>query len=239
MGRGLRYANGIMRAPEAKRSGIRVFLVDDHPIVREGVRSYLTNHSISIVGEASDAKEALRKVKKLAPDVIVLDVNLPSIDGGELAVRLRRLVPKTKLIAFSIHSSEEYVVRMARCGVQGYVTKDQPAGELLEAIKHVFQGGLHFPAGMNDALVAPAPKSSPDRPGAAELTSRELEVLTSLAEGFSNKSIAVKLGISVRTAETHRENLSHKLNILTVAGLTKYAIKRGLTSLGSPVEPKP
>lgn len=220
-----------MRAPAVKQSNIKVFLVDDHPIVREGVRSYLTNHAITVVGEASDANETLRKVKKLAPDVVVLDVNLPSIDGGELARRLRRLVPKTKLIAFSIHSSEEYVVKMARCGVQGYVTKDQPAGDLLEAIKHVFSGGLHFPAGMTDALLAPAPESSPGQPGGAALTGRELEVLTMLAEGLSNKAIAAKLGISVRTAETHRENLSHKLNILTVAGLTKYAITHGLTVL--------
>jgi two-component system nitrate/nitrite response regulator NarL len=227
-----------MHATVVKPRNIRVFLVDDHPIVREGVRSYLTHHSIAVVGEASDAKEALRKVKKLAPDVIVLDVNLPSIDGGELARRLRRLVPKTKLIAFSIHSSEEYVVKMARCGVQGYVTKDQPAGDLLLAIKDVAAGGLHFPAGMTDALLAPAPASS-DQPNAAALTDRELEVLTLLAEGHSNKSIAAKLGISVRTSETHRENLSHKLNILTVAGLTKHAIKLGLTSLGSPAEPKP
>src|ERR1035437_5538474 len=117
-----------MRATEGEKSRVKVFLVDDHPVVREGVRTYLSNHAITVVGEASDAKEALRKVKKLAPAVIVLDVNLPSIDGGELARRLRRFIPKAKLIAFSIHSSEEYVVRMARCGVQGYVTKDQPAG---------------------------------------------------------------------------------------------------------------
>ena len=218
-----------------KRKEIRVFLVDDHPIVREGVRSFLTHHAISVVGEASDAKEALRKVRKSAPDVLVLDVNLPVIDGGELARRLRRLVPKTKLIAFSIHSSEAYVVKMARCGVQGYVTKDQPAGDLLKAIKRVFEGGLHFPPGMTNALLAPMPASAVDQADGAALTVRELEVLTLLCEGLSNKSVASKLGISVRTAETHRENLSRKLKIATVAGLTKYALKRGLTSLGGPV----
>jgi two-component system nitrate/nitrite response regulator NarL len=226
-----------VREADGKRGNIRVFLVDDHPIVREGVRSYLTNHAIAVVGEASDAMETLRKIKKLAPDVIVLDVNLPTIDGGELARRLRRLVPKTKLIAFSIHSSEAYVVKMARCGVHGYVTKDQPAGDLLEAIKRVYSGDLHFPAGMTDALLAPS--SSPEKEEGAALTSRELEVLGLLAEGLSNKGIGGKLGISVRTAETHRENLSRKLNILTVAGLTKYAIKQGLTSLGPPASSKP
>lgn len=217
-----------MNARDGKPARIKVFLVDDHPVVREGVRSYLANHGIAIVGEASDAKEALRKVKKLAPDVIVLDVNLPLIDGGELARRLRRLVPKTKLIAFSIHSSVEYVVKMARCGVQGYVTKSQPAGDLLAAIQDVAAGGLHFPAGMIDVLLAP-PEDAPA--GGAVLTSRELEVLTLLSEGFSNKAVAARLGINVRTAETHRENLTHKLNILTVAGLTKYAIAHGLTAL--------
>ncbi len=216
--------------PEGKANKIKVFLVDDHPVVREGVRSYLASHAIEVVGEASDAPEALRKVIKAAPDVIVVDVNLPTLDGGELTRRLRRLVPRARIIAFSIHSSEEYVVRMARCGAQGYVVKDQPTSELLEAIRHVFRGGLHFPAGMTDSLLAPAPETSSPQNGPA-LTGREREVLTLLAEGLSNKAIAEKLGISVRTAETHREHLARKLEIHTVAGLTKYAIQHGLSSL--------
>lgn len=208
-----------------------MFLVDDHPIVREGVRFYLTHHAITIVGEASDAKECLRKVVKAAPDVVVLDVNLPEIDGGELARRLRKLAPKVKLIAFSLHSSPEYVIKMARCGVQGYVTKDQPAGDLLAAIKRVASGGLHFPASMSDALLAPGENEPKEGSQTSALTIREREVLALLAGGSSNKGIAAKLGISVRTAETHRENLARKLKIPTVAGLTKYAIKQGLTSL--------
>lgn len=212
-------------------SRIRVFLVDDHPVVREGVRTYLADHAITVVGEAGDAREALRKVKRLAPDVIVLDVNLPEIDGGELARRLRRLVPMSRLIAFSIHSSAEYVVKMARCGVQGYVAKDRPPFELVEAIRHVHQGGLHFPAGMTDILVGAAPGAPSEASGGAALTARETEVLTLLSEGYSNKAVAAELGISVRTAETHRENLTHKLRIATVAGLTKYAISHGLTAL--------
>ena len=146
--------------PNDKAKKIKVFLVDDHPIVREGVRSYLISHGISVTGEASDAPEALRKIRKQAPEVIVLDVNLPSMDGGELARRLKRLVPKARMIAFSIHSSEEYVIRMARCGVQGYVMKDQPTSELLDAIRQVAGGGLHFPAGMADSLLNPVPKCS-------------------------------------------------------------------------------
>lgn len=214
-----------------KDNKIRVFMVDDHPSVREGMRSYLTGRGIAVVGEASDAPEALRKVKKLAPDVIVLDVNLPSMDGWDLARRLRRLVPKSRILAFSIHSSEEYMVKMARSGARGYVTKDQPTAELLAGIRHVFRDGLHFPAGMTDPARAGAGGASAGRPRNAGLTGRELGVLTLLAEGFSNKGVAARLGIGVRTAETHREHLSHKLNIMTVAGLTKYALRHGLTSL--------
>ncbi len=218
---------------------IKVFLVDDHPAVREGVRSYLTAQgSVSVVGEAADAKEALRKVKKLAPEVIILDVNLPSLDGGELARRLRLTVPAAKIIGFSVHASQEYVVRMARCGAHGYVMKDAPTAKLVEAIQQVHKGGLYFPPEMSDAILSPESKPSSEEEGKVVLTTREREVLTLLAEGLANKEVARKLGISVRTAETHREHVSHKLNIMTIAGLTKYAIQHGLTSLGLPAQPK-
>jgi len=145
-----------MKAEKQKK--IRVFLIDDHPIVREGVRTYLASRDIEVVGEAGDAPEAFRKVRKLAPEVIVLDVNLPSMDGWEVARSLRRLVPKSRIIAFSIHSSEEYVLRMARCGASGYVMKSQPTSELFDAIKQVFQGGQYFPAGMNEVVPAKGKK---------------------------------------------------------------------------------
>lgn len=213
---------------------IKVFLVDDHPAIREGVSSYLTARGpISVVGEASDDKEALRKLKKLAPDVVVLDINLPGVDGGELAKRLRQLHPRAKLIAFSIHASQEYVVRMARCGAHGYVMKDMPTSKLIEAIERVHAGGLFFPPGMTDAILAPGSKTSSDD-ARATLTAREREVLVLLAEGMANKEVARKLGISVRTAETHREHLSRKLGIAPIAGLTKYAIQHGLTPLTLP-----
>ncbi|MBI4679214.1 MAG: response regulator transcription factor [Elusimicrobia bacterium] len=214
------------------RGRIKVFLVDDHPIVREGVRSYLSGQgSIAVVGEASDGAEALRKARALSPDVFVLDISLPSLDGGELARRLRRAVPKARVVAFSIHSSEEYVVRMARCGARGYVMKDEPTSNLLEAIKRVAKGGLYFPPDMTDAVLSLEGKLPATRRGVASLSAREREVLVLVAEGMANKQIARKLGLSVRTAEAHRERLSRKLSIRTVAGLTKYAIRHGLTSL--------
>jgi two-component system nitrate/nitrite response regulator NarL len=209
---------------------IRVLLVDDHPVVSEGVRAYLSGHGIDVAGQASDALEALAKAEKLRPDVIVLDVNLPSMDGGELARRLRRRVPKSRIIAFSIHSSEEYVVRMARCGARGYVMKDQPTADLLEGIRHVHLGGLYFPPAMADVLLSPHAAVAAPGSGSA-LTGRELEVLALVSGGFSNKEAAARLGISVRTVETHREHLSRKLHIPTAAGLTKYAIRHGLTTL--------
>ncbi|MBI5883790.1 MAG: response regulator transcription factor [Elusimicrobia bacterium] len=213
------------------RGKIKVFLVDDHPIVREGVRSYLDGQSsVSVVGEAADAGEAMRKAKTSSPDVIVLDISLPSLDGGELARRLRKTLPKARIIAFSIHASEEYVVRMARCGAHGYVMKDEPTSNLLTAIKRVAGGGLSFPADMTDAVLSP---ESPRKAAGSgpSLTGREREVLALVAEGMPNKQIARKLGISVRTAEAHRERLSRKLSIRTVAGLTKFAIRHGLSSL--------
>lgn len=214
-----------------KKSGavIKIFLVDDHPVVREGVRACLNGQAgFSVVGEAADDKEALRKLRKAAPEIVILDVSLPGLDGGELARRLRQAVPGVKIIVFSIHASQEYVVRMARCGAHGYVMKDGPSAKLIEAIRHVHGGGLYFPPAMSDALLAP---EAPEAARGAVLTPRETEVLSLLAEGLANKEVARKLGISVRTAETHREHLSHKLNILTVSGLTKYAIQHGLTSL--------
>jgi two-component system nitrate/nitrite response regulator NarL len=218
---------------------IKVFLVDDHPAVREGVRACLTSQgSFQVVGEAGDDKEALRKLKKSAADIVLLDVNLPSLDGGELARRLRQEVPGAKLIAFSIHNSQEHVVRMARCGVHGYVTKDAPVAKLVEAIFHVHKGGIYFPADMTDAILSPGTKPVGSEAKEA-LTTREREVLVLLSEGLANKEVARKLGISVRTAETHREHILRKLGITTIAALTKYAIQHGLTSLGTTsVNPK-
>jgi two-component system nitrate/nitrite response regulator NarL len=228
----------VKKAKPKNAAKIKVFLVDDHPAIREGVGSYLTSKGpIAVVGEAADDAEALRKLKKLAPDVIVLDINLPGVDGGELAKRLRQTVPRAKLIAFSIHASQEYVVRMARCGVHGYVMKDMPTSKLIDAIERVHKGGLFFPPGMTDAILAPASKSSTDE-ARAVLTAREREVLVLLADGLANKEVARKLGISVRTAETHREHLSRKLGIAPIAGLTKYAIQHGMTPLSLPV-PEP
>jgi len=217
---------------------VRVFLVDNHPIVRDGIRACLSFKGIvAVVGEAGDEKEALRRLKKAMPDVILLDISLPGLGGVELARRLRQRSPRSKIIAFSMHAGEEYVVRMARSGVHGYVMKDMPTSVLVEAIHRVHEGGLYFPPDMCDAVLSSedAPRTADEK---APMTPREREVLALLAEGMANKQVARRLGISVRTVETHREHLSRKLGIPSVAGLTKYAVRHGLTSLGAsaPIE---
>jgi len=212
---------------------IRIFLIDHHPVVREGVRAYLAGRrGLFVVGEASDDKEALRKLRKAAPEIVILDVNLPGTDGVELARQMRQIVPGVKIIVFSLHAGQEYAVLMARCGAHGYVTKDQPMAKLIEAVQKVHKGGLFLPAGMADTILAP--DATPSDPA---LTMRELEVLSLIAEGLANKEVGRKLGISVRTAETHRLHLSRKLGINSVSGLTKYAIQHGLTELDA-AEPK-
>ncbi len=220
-----------MSPAAVRRRKIRVFLIDAHPLVRDGVRSYLTHHGIAVVGEAAGAAQALRRVKALAPDVVVLDADRPTGGGGGSVRRLRVAVPTAKLVAFSIHSSQEYVVKMARCGVQGYVTKDQPAADLLAAIVRVSEGGLSFPPGMSDALLAPGLGLPAARASGEALTGRESVVLGLLAEGLSNAGVAAKLGVSLRTAENHREHLARKLGLRAVSGLTRYALAHGLTVL--------
>jgi two-component system nitrate/nitrite response regulator NarL len=211
-----------------KIRAVKLFLVDDHPAVREGLRSYLNRrHSIHVVGEAASGAEALRKLKKVRADVVVLDVELPGMDGGELASRLSRAAPSAKLVAFSLHAGQEQVVRMARSGVHGYVTKEAPPDKLMSAILRVHEGGLFFPEAMADAILAPEVRAHDD----AELTEREREVLSLLADGLANKQIGARLGINIRTVESHRDNLTRKLGISTVANLTKYAIRQGLTRL--------
>ncbi len=213
----------------------KVFLVDNHPVVLLALRSRLAHQrSVSVVGEAGDATEALRKLKRVSPDVIVIEPDLPGLDGGEFARRLRQKIPRAKIIAYSAHADQEYVVRMAHCGAHGYVTKDKPTAKIVETILHVHRGGLEFPPNMVDAILAPGSKPPSNGANEVVLTQREREVLILLAEGLANREVARTLSISVRTTETHREHLTHKLGIFTVAGLVKYAIQHELTSLGPP-----
>jgi len=210
------------------KSKIKVFLIDDHPALRDGVRACLNDHgSFVVVGEAADDSEAFLKLKNISPDIILLDISLPSLDGGELAKRLRQNVPYAKIIAFSMHASREYVVRMARCGVHGYVMKDKPTSVLIEAIKQVYAGGMSFPPEMYDAILT---LNTAVSPGVA-LTQREREVLQYIVQGKSNREIATLLGLSVNTISVHRANLMQALGIHRTADLVVYALKKGLVPM--------
>ena len=212
---------------------IKVLLVDDHPVVRKGLHSCLANRdNLKVVGEACDGAEAIQKVKELDPDVVLMDINMPGMDGLQVTEALRKDAPRTRVLVLSVHDTRDYVMRIVKAGARGYVLKDTPPDELVRAIETVNAGDAYFsPSVARIALnqyVAEADNNSP----ITRLSEREREVLVEIAEGRSNKEIASNLNIGVRTVETHRERIMRKLDIHSVAGLTKFAIANGMVSLG-------
>jgi DNA-binding NarL/FixJ family response regulator len=212
---------------------IGILLVDDHGVVREGIRSYLLGRKqFKILGEAVDGREALAKVKQLKPDVVLLDINLPKMNGLMVTERLRSEAPNTKILVLTVHNNREYVSQIVRSGARGYVLKDASPEDLVRAIETVHRGHVFFSQSVAQVLLqdvdSPLPDPSNLQP---RLSSREREVLGLIAGELSNKEIAAQLKIGVRTVETHRERIMRKLNIHTVAGLTKFAIANGLLSL--------
>jgi two-component system nitrate/nitrite response regulator NarL len=216
-----------------EKSKIRILLADDHPIVLDGVKAHLAAQSeFEIIGEATDGQEALRKARQLRPDVILMDISMPVMNGLEAMGLLRKHAPQSKVIIMTMHDNKEYIAQIVRLGARGYLLKDGSPAELVNAIKQVHGGGVFFSPSVSKVLLEHAgeanPKPSEPR---VELSEREREVLVLIANGHSNKEIADRLGIGVRTTETHRERVMRKLNIHTVAGLTKFAISRGMVRL--------
>ena len=213
---------------------IKVLLVDDHPVVRKGLQSCLANReNLKVVGEAADGLEAIQKVKELDPDVVLMDINMPGMDGLAVTETLRKNSPRTRVLVLSVHDTRDYVMRIVKAGARGYVLKDAPPDELVLAIETVHAGEAYFSASVArlalNQYVAESDSNSP----LARLSEREREVLIEIAEGRSNKEIASNLSIGVRTVETHRERIMRKLEIHSVAGLTKFAIANGMVSLGA------
>ncbi|MBJ7549086.1 response regulator transcription factor [Marinomonas ostreistagni] len=212
------------------RPNIKVLLVDDHVLVLDGLvaRLQLESH-IEIMGTAKNGEEALQKAQLLAPDVVLMDVSMPVLGGIEAAKRFHEELPQIKVLMLSMHHDREYILPLVQSGASGYVLKDVSVNELIMAIDTVFQGGTYFSAGASQSLFTMPDKSLDPAPAANEsLTRRELDVLIALTSGHANKEVARRLNISVRTVETHRQNLKNKLDIHTLAGLTKYAIEQGL-----------
>lgn len=198
---------------------IRILLADDHAVIRQGLKALLEQHGFQIVGEASDGQEVLRWAEKAQPDVAILDISMPILNGVEAARELRKSSPRTKVILLTQHDEDQYVAASLRVGVKGFVLKRQAAHDLVHAIREVCRGSIYLSSNLSRVVV--------DVP-ADPLSGRERQVLQLVSEGKSTKSVAVHLGISVKTAGSHRTNLMKKLDIHETASLVRYAIRCGL-----------
>lgn len=207
-------------------------VVDDHPVVRRGISMCLARQpQLEIVGEAGDGREAIDRARELQPDLILMDIDMPQMNGLAVAEVLRREMPKTKVLILSMHSNTEYVVRIIQSGARGFVLKEAPAEELVRAIEMVNAGEAYFSPDVARVALNKFVQGVGAGPDTPALTNREREVLMLIADGLSNKEIACQLNVGVRTVETHRERIMRKLDIHSVAGLTKYAITCGLVTL--------
>ncbi len=213
---------------------VRVLLADDHPLLREGVKSCLAAApGIKVVGEVSDGGDVVARAAELSPDVVLMDLNMPGLNGLEATERLRRELPAVRVLVFTIHHEPQYVAQLLRAGAHGYVTKDAPPDELMAALRRVGRGGTYFSSEVAQGFLG-AQLSGVGRNGAVRLQSlspRELEVLKLIADGLGNKQIAARLDLSTRTVETHRERIMRKLDLHSVAALTRFAVAQGLVGL--------
>lgn len=213
---------------------IKVLLVDDHQIIREGLRVMLEKeHDITIVGEAEDGRMAERLAGELVPDVIIMDVAMPDLNGIEATRQITAKGSGIKIIALSMHDDRRFVLNMLQAGAAGYILKDDVFKSLSKAIRMVMSNKSYFSNQIAD-MVDSNYFTSPTRMRSADsqvLSGREREVLQLVAEGKTSNQIAEDLHISAKTVETHRQQVMHKLNIKNVAELTKYAIREGLTML--------
>lgn len=208
---------------------IRVIVADDHAIVRTGIRHVLESEpGFAVVGEAANGAEAIELARTLAPDVAVLDISMPGESGLQVAQELRRRSPATRVLILSMHDNTEYVLEAVRAGAHGYILKDTAATELRSAIHAVRRGESYFSPPIARRLTAVVRGISEEEDLLGQLTARERQVLVGVAQGRTNREIAMELGISHRTVETHRESLMRKLGIHTVAGLTRVALEAGL-----------
>ena len=221
-----------MRRPKSKAT-LRLVLADDHRLVRAGFRSLLAgNSSMEIVAEAGDGREVLEQVQRHRPDVVLMDIGMPNLNGIDALIRIREEFPETKVLIVSMYSDEEYIVRALRAGASGYVLKDAAVAELELAVKSVAAGGTFLgPSISRDVINNYLRGRGESQSSLEQLTSRQREILQLIAEGKSIKEIAHDLKISVKTVETHRTHLMERMQIHDVAGLIRQAIQSGLITL--------
>ncbi len=206
-------------------------------MVREGLRSCLSRFpQLTIVGEAASGEEALRLVKRLKPDLVLMDINMPGINGLVATARLRKIASDAKVLILSVHENREYVSEVARSGARGYILKDAAPAELIRAIEAVHRGEGFFSPPVAAAMLESmgGPPVAYGRTTASRLTVREREVIALIATGAGNKEIVKWLGVAMSTVKTHRERLMRKLDLHTIAGLTNFAVSQGLLSLPEP-----
>ena len=205
---------------------ISVLLADDHVLVRQGLRSLLDREKMQVVAEASDGQEVVLLGQKHQPDVAVIDISMPTLNGIDAARELARSSPRTKVIFLTQHDEEQYLREALSSGVRGYVLKSQVVNDLVHAIHQVMRGGIYLSPGVSQAVVE-AYRSNSEQ-AMPRLSVRERQVLQLIAEGKSTKDVASLLGISVKTAESHRSRLMQKLDIHETASLVRYAVRSGL-----------
>lgn len=211
---------------------MRVVLADDHRMMREGLRAVLERAGVEVVGEAGNGHEAIAEAKRLLPDVVVIDVVMPELNGIEATRRLRAELPGIKVVALSMNADRRYVIAMLEAGAAGYLLKNAASEELLTALEAVARDETYLSPTIAGSAVREAIRGWTPGHGAADrpLSARESQVVRLIAEGKSSKEIAVALDIAVPTVETHRRQIMDKLGLRTIAELTKYAIREGLTS---------
>jgi len=215
-------------------NNVRIVLADDHTILREGLRALLSaDPDFEIIGEAGDGREAVRCVEKLGPDLLLMDLSMPRMSGMDAISEIKKRYPETKIIALTVHKTEEYLLSTLQAGVDGYVLKDATHDELVMAIHNVMAGKRYLSPGISEKIIEGYLEGKEDSLSVSswqKLSQREREVLKLIAEGYKNKEIAEDLCISLKTVEKHRANLMKKLDLHNAAVLTVYAVEKGLVS---------
>ncbi|MCD6586047.1 MAG: response regulator transcription factor [Desulfobacteraceae bacterium] len=213
---------------------IKILLADDHKITRDGLKALLESQkNMIVIGEAENGRQAVRLASDLVPDVVVMDINMPELNGIEATRQIVAELPNTKIIALSMYSDKRYVVGMLKAGVSGYLLKNCAFDELVSAITAVVANQNYMSPKIADTVMKDYANilETNDSSPAALLTAREREVLQLIAEGMKTKDIATRIHVSVKTVETHRQQIMRKLNAKSVAELTKIALREGITSL--------
>src|SRR5262245_32246064 len=206
---------------------VRILLADDHEVMRQGLRALLEREHFNVVGEAANGRDAIRQAETLKPDVVVVDLGMPELNGLDAGQQIIRASPNTKVIALTMHTEDSYVIASLRAGIKGYVLKSQAGADLVQAIRDVAHGLTYLSPVISTAVVEAClgrrPETVSDR-----LSLREREVLQLVAEGRTTKEVARALNVSVKTADSHRTRIMRKLDIHDTASLVRYAIREGL-----------